>query len=161
MRRRRFSSCVVACLLTCSFAAPLLARGQAWALLGSGQVDLRQDHSSVQVTRRDCFFRTIQLRVSEAVFFDRLVAHYANGTSEELSIGERIFPGGRNYVIQLDGDGRLLESVELWYYKESGARNPSVSLYGIAPGAVDFEDAQRMTWMRSPNFRFFQDLSAV
>jgi len=144
MRRRRLSSCVVACLLTLSFAAPMLARGQAWAFLGYGQVDLRQDHSSVQVTRRDCFLRTIQLRVSDAVFFDRLVAHYANGTSQVFSIGERIFPGGRNYIIQLDGEGRLLESVDLWYYQEPGARNSSVSLYGIAAGVVEFEDAQRM-----------------
>jgi len=141
MRRRRFSWCVVACLLALSFAAPMLARGQAWAFLGYGQVDLRQDHSSVRVTPRDCFLRTIQLRVSDAVFFYRLVAHYANGTSQELSIGERIFAGGRNYVIQLDGEDRLLESVELWYYEEPGARNPSVSLYGIAGGVVDGETA--------------------
>src|SRR5262245_50530076 len=137
MRRRRFSSYLVACLLALPFATSLLARGQAWSFLGYTQVDLRQDHSNVQVTRRDCFFRTIRLRVSDAIFFDRLVVHFSNGTSRELTISERILPEARNYVIDLPGEPRLLESVEFWYYKEPGGGNPRISLYGIPSGSID------------------------
>jgi hypothetical protein len=137
MRRSHFFPYVVACLLALPFATTLLARGQAWAFLGYTQVDRRQDHSNVQVTRRDCFFRTIRLRVSEAIFFDRLVIHFGNGTSQELIISERILPEGGNYVIDLPGEPRLLESVDLWYYKESWGRDPRVSLYGIAAGSID------------------------
>src|SRR5215468_1636981 len=131
MRQSRFLSYLVACLLALPFAASLLARGQAWAFLGHTQVDRRQDHSNVQVTRRDCFFRTIRLRVSEAIFFDRLVVHFGNGTSQELIISERILPEGRSYVIDLIGEPRLLESVDFWYYQEPWTSSPKVSLYGI------------------------------
>jgi len=137
MRRSRFFSYLVVCLLALPFATSLLARGQVWAFLGYTQVDRRQDHSNVQVTRRDGFFRTIRLRVSEAIFFDRLVVHFGNGTSQELIISERILPEGGNYVIDLPGEPRLLESVDLWYYKEPWGRDPRVSLYGIAAGSID------------------------
>jgi hypothetical protein len=138
MRRSRFLSYLVACLLALPFATSLLARGQAWAFLGYTQVDRLQDHSNVRVTRRDCFFRTIRLRVSEAIFFDRLVVHFGNGTSQELIISERILPEGGNYIIDLPGEPRLLESVDLWYYKEPWGRDPRVSLYGIAAGNIEW-----------------------
>jgi len=84
------------------------------------------------------FFRTMQLRVSgEAIFFDRLVVHFDDGTSRELMVCDRISPEGNNYVIDLLGE-RSLESVELWYYKESWVQNPTVSVYGshsLDPGA--------------------------
>jgi hypothetical protein len=143
MRRSRPFFCLVACLLPLPFATSLLARGQAWAFMGYTQVDRRQDHSNVQVTRRDCFFRTIRLRVSEAIFFDRLVVHFGNGTSQELIISGRILPEGGNYVVNLPGEPRLLESVDLWYYQESWGRDPRVSLYGIAAGSIDEGETSR------------------
>jgi hypothetical protein len=70
------------------------------------------------------------LRVSDdAIFFDRLVVRFDDGTSQELIVSERISPGTRNYVIDLQGEGSL-ESVEFWYYKEPWGHNPRVSLYG-------------------------------
>lgn len=119
-------------LLALMFAASLFARGQFWDFLGYTEVDGRQDHGRIQITRHDRPFRTIQLRVSgEAIFFDRVVVHFDNGTSQEVSISDRISPQGRNYVIDLPGEHCALESVELWYYKESWGRNPKVSLYGV------------------------------
>jgi hypothetical protein len=118
-------------LLALAFATPLLALGQFWDFLGYTQVDSSQDHGRIQITRRDGHFRTIQLRVSgEAIFFDRLVVHFDDGTSQELMVSDRISPGGRNYVIDLLGE-RSLESIELWYYKEPRGHNPTVSLYGV------------------------------
>ena len=118
-------------LLTLAFAISLFARGQFWDLLGNAQVDSRQDHGRIQITRRNVHFRTIQLRVSgEAIFFDRLVVHFDDGTSQELTVSGRISPGGRDYVIDLLGE-RSLQSVELWYYKEPWGHNPTVSVYGI------------------------------
>jgi hypothetical protein len=75
------------------------------------------------------------LRVSgEAIFFDRLVVHFDDGTSQKLIISDRILPGGRNYLIDLLRE-RSLETVELWYYKEAWGHNPRVSLYGVrSPG---------------------------
>ena len=122
---------IIAALLALAFATSLSARGQFWDFLGYTQVDCSQDHGRIQITRRDVHFRTIQLRVSgDAVFFDRLVVHFDDGTSQELMVSDRISPGGRDYVIDLLGE-RSLESVELWYYKEPRVHNPRVSLYGV------------------------------
>jgi hypothetical protein len=130
MLHRHFRHFLVG-LLPLAFATSLFARGQFWDFLGHTQVDRTQDHGRIQITRRDVHFRTIQLRVNgEAIFFDRLVVHFDDGTSKELIVSDRISPGGRNYVIDLLGE-RSLESVELWYYKEPWAQNPTVSVYGV------------------------------
>jgi hypothetical protein len=142
MLRNRFLRPMVG-LLTLAFATSLLARGQTWAFLGHTQVDPSQDHGRVQITRRDRLFRAVQLRVSDVIFFDRIVVHFGNGTSRELAVSERISPEGRNYVIDLPGERRPLESVELWYYKEPWGHNPSVSLYGIPLGYIDVEDTHQ------------------
>lgn len=118
----------VAALLALAFATSLFARGQFWDFLGYTQVDSSQDHGRIQITRRDVHSRVIQLRVSgEAIFFDRMVVHFVDGTSQELIISDRILPGTRNYVLLGE---RSLESIDLWYYKESWGHNPRVSLYG-------------------------------
>jgi hypothetical protein len=134
MLRARFRH-TIAGLLTFAFATSLSATGQFWDFLGYTQVDSSQDHGRIQITRRDVHFRTIQLRVSgEAIFFDRLVIHFDDGTSQKLIVSDRISPGGRNYVIDLLGE-RSLETVELWYYKEAWGHKPRVSLYGVrSPG---------------------------
>ena len=121
----------VAGLLALAFTTSLFAGGQFWDFLGDTQVDWSQDHGRIQITRRDVHVRTIQLRVSgDAIFFDRLVVHFDDGTSQELMVSDRISPGGRNYVIDLLRE-RSLESVELWYYKELRVHHPRVSLYGV------------------------------
>jgi hypothetical protein len=131
MTLRKHFRLTIAALLALTFATSLFALGQFCDFLGYTQVDSSQDHSRIQITRRDAHFRTIQLRVSgEAIFFDRLVVHFDDGTSQELMVSDRISPGGRNYVIDLLGK-RCLESLELWYYKEPRGQNPKVSLYGV------------------------------
>jgi hypothetical protein len=128
---RKCSLHAIAGLLAFALATSLFARGQFWDFLGYTPVDSSQNHSRIQISRRDVHFRTIQLRVSgDPIFFDRLVVHFDDGTSQELMVSDRISPGGRNYVIDLLGD-RTLETVELWYYKEAWAHNPRVSLYGV------------------------------
>jgi len=137
---RPFSSPLVIMLLVLALATSLFGRGQFWDFLGYTQVDAGHDHGRIQIVRRDRLFRTIQLRVSgEAMFFDRVVMHFGNGTSQELIVSERISPGGKDYVIDLPGERRTLESVELWYYKEPWGHNPRVNLYGIRLSQTDAE----------------------
>jgi len=137
---RPFSSPLVAALLVLALATSLFGRGQFWDFLGCTQVDAGHDHGRIQIVRRDRLFRTIQLRVSgEAMFLDRVVMHFGNGTSQELIVSERISPGGKDYVIDLPGERRTLESVELWYYKEPWGHNPRVNLYGIRLSQTDAE----------------------
>ena len=143
MLRTRIPRPVVG-LLALAFATSLFAHGQFWDFLGYTQVDRSQDHGRIQITRRDRLFRTIQLRVSgEAIFFDRLVVHFANGTSQEFIVSGRISPEGRNYVVDFSGERTALESVELWYYKEPWEHNPGISLYGTRLPDADGESIGR------------------
>ena len=119
------------CLLGFASTICLSVRGQVWDFLGDARIDGTRDHGRIQVTRRDGVFHTIQLRVSgDPIFLDRVVVHFGDGTSEELAVGDRIWPGGRNRVMGLAGKPHTVESVELWYYKEPWEHNPRVILYG-------------------------------
>ena len=103
-----------------------------WVYLGSAHVDGRVDHDVIRVGGSDGRFRAIQLRVSGgAIEFGRVVVHFGNGSAEELAIRERIRDGGSTRAIDLPGERRIIESVELWYGKERWERHPKVSLYGM------------------------------
>jgi hypothetical protein len=56
-------------LLAFAFAVSLSARGLFWDFLGYTRIDRSQDHSRIQITRRNVSFCTIQLRVSGEAFF--------------------------------------------------------------------------------------------
>ena len=121
---------LLACFLGFSVAVPLPAQGQVWDFLGDIQIDGTRDHESIEVTRRNGVFRAIQLRVSDAIFFDRVIIHFGDGTTQELAVRDRIWPGGKNCIIGLSGERHVVESVELWYYQEPWDHNPRVILYG-------------------------------
>ena len=102
----------------------------SWAVEQSSQ-SLAPLINCIKPSRSDRVFRTIELRFSgDAIFFERFLIHFGNGTSQELVVGGRISPQGREYVVEFPDNGRALESVEFWYFKEHWDHNPSVSLYG-------------------------------
>jgi hypothetical protein len=116
--------------LALCFDTSLYARGLVWDFLGDTYIDGAQDHDRIQVGLRHGPFRAVQLRVSNSIFIQRVVVYYVNGTSEELVIDDRVSPEGRTHVIDLTGEGRALESVELWYFKQHWEHRPRVILYG-------------------------------
>jgi len=129
MPRKRITRLVV-CFIGLASTIPLPARAQVWDFMGDAQINSTQDHERIQVTRRNAF-QSIQLRVSgDAVFFDHLVLHFGDGTSQEMAVEGRIWPGGKNRLISFSGERRAVESVELWYYKEPWEHSPRVILYG-------------------------------
>lgn len=122
---------VLACLLALASTICLPAQGQVWDFLGDAQINRTRDHEQIQVARRNAVLHAIQLRVSgDAIFLDRLVVHFGDGTFEEMAVQGRIWPGGKNRIIGLSGERRAVESVELWYYREPWVHNPRVILYG-------------------------------
>ena len=81
--------------------------------------------------RSDGGFRAIQLRVSDGgINFERVVVRYGNGSQEDIPIRAHIPNGGKTRAIDLPGDRRMIESVDLWYSKGNWSRRPKVSLYG-------------------------------
>jgi hypothetical protein len=119
------------CFLAVAGTISLPVHGQVWDFLGAAQIDGTRDHDKIPVTRRNGVFHAIQLRISgDAIFFDRVVVHFGDGTSEALAVQGRIWPEGRNHIIDFSGERHVVESVEVWYYKEAWEHTPRVMLYG-------------------------------
>ena len=131
MSKKIYLVSAVALLFVLALSVSSDAR-ERWAYLGSAHVDGRVDHDSIHVGGGDGRFRAIQLRVSGgAIEFQRVVVHFGNGTQEELIIRDRIPSGGVTRPIDLPGERRVIESVELWYSKAPWEHRPKVSLFGI------------------------------
>jgi hypothetical protein len=106
--------------------------GGRWTYLGNAHVDGHNDHDNIHVGRQDGKFRAVQLRVTGgAIDFQRVIVHFGDGSNQELEFREHIQDGGRTRPMDLTGDRRRIESVELWYSKESWHRRPKVELWGI------------------------------
>ena len=103
-----------------------------WDYLGDAHVDGGNDHDSIHVGKHDGRFRAIQLRVEGGeVFFERVIVHFHDGSHEELLIRDRIPNGGQTRAIDLPGERRVIESVELWYSKARWEHRPKVALFGL------------------------------
>jgi hypothetical protein len=123
---------LMALFLVAAFHTPAQAQRARMVYLGNAHVDGTVDHDSIKVGRGDGTYRAIQLRISGgAVNFDRVIVRYGNGTMEEIQVRNRIPDGGRTRIIDLPGDRRIIQSVDIWYSKDRWTRRPTVSLYGI------------------------------
>jgi hypothetical protein len=110
------------------------ARAQRWEYLGEANVDGGADHDRIRVGESKGPFRRIQILVQNSpIVFDRVVVHYGNGTQFPVQIAARIGAGGKTRQIDLPGEKRWIDSVEVWYQKGNWANNrkPKIRLMGI------------------------------
>ncbi len=129
MKHRKLA---VSCVLVLAFCTSLSAQRRRWRYLGDSHVDGSVDHDSIRVGRSDGSFRAIQLRINGgAIHFERVVVRFGNGTQEEIPIRSRIPDGGKTRAIDLPGERRMIQSVDLWYSKDRWSRRPKVTLYGM------------------------------
>lgn len=131
---------LVITLISLLVATSLFANGQVWDFLGYTQVDGSRDHTNIQIPRRDRLFRTVQVRITgDAIFFDHLVVHFVDGAEQQVVISGRISSEQKVYTIELPAEGRVLESIELFYFKEPWEHAPTVTLYGLRSVHADAE----------------------
>lgn len=117
-------------LLILALVSPT-AYGKRWILLGTAHADKTEDHKTIHVGGAQGQFHRIQLRVNGGpVEFQRVVVHFGDGTKEELGVAEHVHSGGKTREIELPGELRTIDGVELWYSKENLETRPEVSLYG-------------------------------
>lgn len=87
-----------------------------WVALGQRAVNDRVDHDAIPVTATEGRFSSIRLAVRRApVDFHRVEIHYRNGSSQKVELRNTIPAGGESRVIDLEGDDRVIRSVEFWY----------------------------------------------
>jgi hypothetical protein len=126
----KHTASVIGMLLVLALMSPV-AQAKHWALLGTAHVDKSEDHKTIHVGSEAGRFHNIQLRVhGGAVDFQRVIVHFGDGTQEEIAVGERIPDGGKSKEVDLPGERRTIDSVELRYSKEYLDTRPEVSLYG-------------------------------
>ena len=122
---------ILSALIVLTLSISVAAQADSWKYLGNSHVNGRVDHDNIHVGKSDGLFRAIQLRVSGGpIEFQRVVVHYGNGSQEEVAVRESIPSGGKTRAIDLPGERRIIESVEIWYAKERIHSSPKVSLYG-------------------------------
>ena len=121
---------VLGALLILAVVAPVV-HAKHWVMLGTAHVDKSEDHKTIHVGGAAGQFHNIQMRVNGgAVDFQRVVVHFGDGTQEELAVAERVRSGGKTRELDLPGERRTIDSVELRYSKENLDTRPEVSLYG-------------------------------
>lgn len=126
------STWIVGFVVMLALCTSLHAQRGRWTYLGNSHVDGANDHDSIKVGKSDGGFRAIQLRISGgAINFERVIVRYGNGTQEELQVRARIPDDGHTRAIDLPGERRLIESVDLWYSKNHWSKRPKVSLFGL------------------------------
>ncbi len=105
---------------------------ERWQYLGQSNVDGTRDHDNIRVNAREAF-RAIQLRVQGGeIEFQRVVVHFENGADSEVELRDRLRAGGQTRTIDLPGDNRRIDSVEVWYGRGNwGRRRPNMRLYGL------------------------------
>lgn len=129
---RKHAVLILSALFLLTLSLSVAAHADDWKYLGNAHVNGRVDHDDIHVGKSDGRFRAIQLRVSGGpIEFQRVVVHYGNGSQEEVAIRESIPAGGKTRAIDLPGERRAIQSVEIWYAKERIHSSPKVSLYGI------------------------------
>lgn len=134
-----YKSLYVICLLLLLSGLTLVATAQRrnndqerWEYLGQSNVDGKRDHDNIRVKARG-YFQALQLRVQGGeIEFQRVVVHFENGADSEVEIRDRIRAGGQTRAIDLPGDNRRIDSVEVWYGRGNWGRSrPNLRLYGL------------------------------
>jgi len=107
------------------------ANAKHWVMLGTAHVDKSEDHKTIHVGSEAGQFHSIQLRVSGGpVEFQQVIVHFGDGSKEELADAERVRSGAKTRELDLPGERRTIDSVELRYSKENLDTRPEVALYG-------------------------------
>ena len=104
-----------------------------WDLLGSRQVSDRVDHDVIAVGAGRGDYRRIKITVQRAsIDFHRVVVHYGNGSDQRLELRNTIPAGGESRAIDLEGNDRVIRSVEFWYDANTiRGRRAQVRVFGM------------------------------
>jgi len=101
--------------------------------LGEANVDGGSDHDTIRVGGKKGYFRGLQIQVERAAIdFQHVIVVFENGGRDKLEMRSWIPAGGRTRIIDLKGNNRAIDRVEIWYSRGSwiNDRKPKMRLYG-------------------------------
>jgi hypothetical protein len=114
-------------------AGATVSSAQEWKKLGQKDVNFNVDHDRI-IARDKGGVREIHMSVRNApVKFTKVVINYRNGEKQEVQFLENVQLGGDTRAITIEGSGRRIDSVDLWYETNSLAgKKAKVTVYGRA-----------------------------
>jgi hypothetical protein len=118
-------------LLMFAVAGTSVVSAQDWKKLGQKDVDFHLDHDRI-IARDKGGIREVHFSVKNApVKFSRVVINYKNGEKQEVEFLEDVGLGKETRSITIEGNGRKIDSIDLWYETDSlGGKKAKVTAYG-------------------------------
>lgn len=102
---------------------PVAREGSDWQPLGEQSVGFEGERDVIRIGRREGRFSRLRLEVrGNDVFVNSIRVRYGNGTHEDITLREEIRAGGRSRPIDLSGDRRVIDEIELNYRARPGFR---------------------------------------
>ncbi len=116
------------------FAIGASATMAQWVDLGNREVKDRSEQDTWHVGKGKGEFHRIKLSViDKPVRFYRLRVTFENGTTQEVEVRNVIRAGGETRAIDLTGNDRYIDKVDVWYEAQTvrRGRRSHVTLWGI------------------------------
>lgn len=109
------------------------ANAQGWTSFGTKEVKDRSEQDTWHIGAGKGEFRRIKIAVhNRAVRFYRLRVTFKNGGTQEIELRNLIPAGGESRAIDLTGNDRFIDKVDVWYeaYTPRRGVRSAVTLYG-------------------------------
>ena len=104
---------------------------QGWTLLGEQTVQGKRDKDTILVGKYEGKFDQIQLVVLDSdIELKDLTVHFANGEKWSPALKTSFKEGQRSKVIDLPGNNRSINKIELLYANTPGGGKAKVAVYG-------------------------------
>ena len=125
---------IISSVLFTLIVSASIVSAQNWDNLGSKDVTDRSEQDTWHVGAGKGEFRKIKLTVQrKAVRFYKLTVKFENGQSQEIELRNVIPAGGSTRIIDLVGNDRRIDKVDVWYEAQTARRGvrSQVTLYGL------------------------------
>ncbi len=103
-----------------------------WVRLGSRLVNYGLDRDVIQVNKHKEGFKALKLDVKRgALNLHKVEVFFENGGSQEIETRHTFRRGSESRVIDLNGNGRRIDRITLWYDTKNVARNRAmITVFG-------------------------------
>lgn len=120
LKRRMILAAMV--VLGCAVNAAGAQSGR-WEPIGSRPITDRADHESVKIGEAKGDFTAVKLEVlRRSVNFRRVVIKFRNGDDQKVELRETIAANQESRVIDIEGNDRVIRSIDFWYDPQSLGR---------------------------------------